>query len=190
MSGKSEQLEKPKTPRGWYMAGSEPTHYEAGIDTAIAHSGSRCAFMQPAVEYPEGFGTLMQCFATQKYLGKRMRMSLWIKTENVEGWASAWLRVDGEGRGKMLAFDNMCNRRINGTTDWKKYEIVLDVPSSSTNVCFGTMLSGLGKIWMDDIAFDEVKDDVPVTDCPCMTKEKRSEPRNLNFEEKDNEAMA
>jgi hypothetical protein len=141
--------------------------------------------MQPAIENPEGFGTLMQCFATQKHLGKRVRMSLWLKTEDVEKWAAAWMRVDGAGQGKMLAFDNMCSRRINGTTDWKKYDIVLDVPHGSTNICFGAMLSGPGKIWVDDISFEEVDDTVEVTDCPCMSREKRSEPRNLNFEEKE-----
>jgi hypothetical protein len=189
MAGKSEELElvPPTAPRGWYLAGSEPTHYESGVDTAIAHSGSRCAYLQPAVEYPEGFGTLMQCFATQKHLGKRVRMNLWLKTEDVERWAAAWMRVDGEGQGKMLAFDNMCSRRLNGTNDWKKFDIVLDVPLGSTNICFGAMLSGNGKIWVDDISFDEVDDDVEVTDCPCMNREKRSEPRNLNFEEKESE---
>jgi hypothetical protein len=169
------------------MAGSEPTHYEAGVDSSIAHSGSRCGFMQPAIAAPEGFGTLMQCFSTQKYLGKRVRMSVWIKTEDVQEWASAWLRVDGEGQGQMRAFDNMCNRLIVGSSDWKKYDIVLDVPNASTNICFGVMLSGRGKLWVDDIVFDEVETDVAVTDCPCMSKEKRSEPRNLNFEEKDAE---
>jgi len=186
MSAKPDQLTRPKIPRGWYMAGSEPTHYEAGIDSNIAHSGSRCAFVQPAVDEPQGFGTLMQCFATQKHLGKRLRMSLWIKTDSVRDWAAAWVRVDGEGRGKMLAFDNMCNRRISGTIDWKKYEIVLDIPIGSTNICFGVMLSGSGMLWVDDVQFDEVDQDTPVTDCPCMVdKEKRSEPRNLNFEEDD-----
>ena len=186
----TEQIEesvRPKAPRGWYMAGSEPTHYESGVDASIAHSGSRCAFVQPAVENPEGFGTLMQCFATQKHLGKRVRMSLWIKTEEVTNWAAAWMRVDGEGRGKMLGFDNMCSRRILGTTDWKKHDIVLDVPTGSTNICFGIMLSGQGKLWIDDVNFEEVDDDVAVTDCPCMNREKRSEPRNLNFEEKETE---
>ena len=174
-----------RPPRGWYMAGSEPADYEAGLDMTVAHSGTRSAFLQPAVKNPQGFGTLMQCFATRNLLGKRMRMRAWLKTENVQDWASAWLRVDGEGRGKMLSFDNMCKRRLKGTTDWTEYEIVVDVPPGSINLCFGFMLSGVGKIWADDLSFEEVSADIATTDCPCLNREKRAEPRNLNFEEVD-----
>jgi hypothetical protein len=185
MAGKTEPAAKAKTPRGWYMAGSEPTHYESGIDSSLAHSGSRCAYVHPAVDDPQGFGTMMQCFASHSFLGKRVKMSVWMKTEKVEDWAAAFLRVDSEGGGRMLSIDNMCNRQISGTTDWKKYEIVLDVSHGSSNICFGAMLSGKGKIWVDDVSFEPVGADVQVTDCPCLSKEKRSEPRNLNFEEKD-----
>ncbi len=33
--------------------------------------------------------------------------------------------IDSPEDGKALGFDNMMNRRIQGTTDWHRYEVVL-----------------------------------------------------------------
>jgi hypothetical protein len=66
-----------------------------------------------------------------------------------------------------------------------EYQLVLDVPESSTNLAFGIMLMGRGRLWVDDIEFEVVGTDVEVTDCPCHTKRisKRLEAQNLNFED-------
>jgi hypothetical protein len=41
------------------------------------------------------------------YRGERIRLSGYIKTEDVNQIASLWMRVDGVGRANVLAFDNM-----------------------------------------------------------------------------------
>ena len=59
-----------------------------------------------------------------------------------------------------------------------------DVPNESTKIGFGAILAGVGKLWLDDVAFDVVGNDVPVTDCPCSERRRPTcAPRNLNFEE-------
>lgn len=63
-----------------------------------------------------------------EYLGKRIRLNGYVKNEKITGWAGMWMRVDGTDKNTSLAFDNMANRAIGGTSDWTKYEIVLDVP--------------------------------------------------------------
>jgi len=128
----------------------------------------------------------MQEFAPSKHLGKRLQMTMWTKTDDVDGFVAPWMRVDGAGgSGKPLCFDNMCERRVKGTTGWTKHQIVLDVPNDSVNIAFGVILSGKGKVWIDDIAFEEVGANVAATDCPC-SRRSRAVPRNLNFE-KDQE---
>jgi hypothetical protein len=82
----------------------------------------------------------------------------------------------------------MCNRRIRGTTNWNEYSIVLDIPEESTNIAFGIMLGGRGTLWFDDVSFEAVGKDVPITDCPCSRNSKEPrEAKNLNFEEGDEE---
>lgn len=172
-------------PAGWIMAGSDPEDYDIGIDTKVFHSGTRCSFMKHAIEAPRGFGTLMQMFSADEFHKKRLRMRMWVKTQDVVGRVQSWLRVDGPKRTNMLAFDNFCKKQIEGTTDWQLTESVLDVAESATNIAFGIILAGVGKVWIDDISFEAVGTDVPTTDCPCGgTKRKnKTNPRNLDFED-------
>jgi hypothetical protein len=74
-----------------------------------------------------------------------------------------WMRIDGPTSGEMLGFDNMKNRPIEGTNDWQKYEIVLDVPDNSTGVFYGVLIHGNGQAWLGDFSFEIVGDDVKTT---------------------------
>ena len=74
----------------------------------------------------------------------------------------------------------MDDRPIEKTTDWKKYNLVIDVPSESTGIAFGMMLIGKGQVWLDDVSIEEVGKDVPLTGRYATTV-----PVNLNFEDAD-----
>ncbi|MBL7962160.1 hypothetical protein JNL27_18180, partial [bacterium] len=119
-------------PEGWHAAGSKPNDYDMGKDLKVAHSGSSCAFVRSNQPTIQGFGTMMQTFKADMYFGKRVRMTGFIKTEDVKTWSSMWMRVDDKANPtQSLAFDNMGNRSIKGTTDWTKCEIVLDVSANA-----------------------------------------------------------
>lgn len=181
---------KSKAPFGWHMSGGKPDDYEGGIDGSVSHSGTRCAYMKHAVERPQDFATLMQQMSANNFLGKRVRMTGWLKTRDVHFWASLWMSVYGaEGR-ENVSFDNMCERKITGTHDWTKCEIVLDVPTDGSKIGFGAILASTGQLWFDDISFDVVTEDVDVTDCICSDRRRKMPelsltPRNLNFEHDD-----
>lgn len=185
MAKTSKPVEKLNPPKGWFLAGLSPNLYESSIDRTEFHSGSQSAFLRNFAKVKkEDWATLMQNMHPHKYLGKRVQMSFWLKTKDVDGWAQAWLRVDGSEEDDYLAFDNMCNRGIHGTTDWTEYKIVLDVPESSTNIGFGIMLGGKGCLWFDDVSFTAVTSEVSVTECPCSSRgQLKDAPQNLDFEE-------
>jgi hypothetical protein len=170
-------------PKGWFKAGSHPQNYEMSVDTAVKHNGKSSAYIKFIGDKAEGFGTLMQAFKADDYRSKRVRMSAWMKTENTDS-AQLWMRVDGEKR--MLGFDNMDNRGVKGTTEWKRYEITLDVPENTVNIAFGALVNGKGQAWMDDFQFEVVGKDVPTTNMlppEEMNKEQeQKQPVNLNFE--------
>jgi hypothetical protein len=172
-----------KPPKGWFISGADETLFHASVDTTNPHSGTKCAHLRNSTKLKNqaSWGTLMQEMDADKFLGKRIRMSLWVKTKNVPGHVQPWMRVDGRRRDS-ISFDNMCTRSITGTTDWAQHSIVLDVPGESNNIAFGIMLGGEGDVWLDDVVFEVVADDVPVTDCPCSSNVERA-PQNLNFEE-------
>jgi serine/threonine protein kinase/DNA polymerase III delta prime subunit len=146
----------------WFLAGSEPQDYTYGIDHTLRFAGKPAAYLQAQVAKPGGFGTLMQTFQGTGYRGKRLRMSGYVKAQAVEQWAALWMRVDGS-QGRTLSFDNMDRRPILGTVDWKRYEIVLDVPEDSIDIAFGILLSGKGQVWLSEIQFQVVGRQIPTT---------------------------
>ena len=167
-----------ETPEGWFLAGGDRTSYEAEV-VSEAYSGKGSA-KYSSVGKPKSFGTLMQTMSASKYLGKRVRMSAMVKSEDIEDWAGLWMRVDAKDGSGHLSFDNMRDRRIEGTTSWNRYEIVLDVPEESGAIAFGILVDGRGSVWLDDLAFDIVDPDSPTTDQADMMPTK---PVNPSFEE-------
>jgi hypothetical protein len=88
------------------------------------------------------------------------------------------MRVDKES--KKLAFDNMHDRPIKGSTDWKRYDVVLEVPQDATGIFFGVLLSGSGTVWLNGAKFEIVGPNVLTTDGDAV--QKPDEPMNLDFE--------
>lgn len=166
-------------PKGWFLAGSKPTQYESGID-ALGYNDRPSAFLKAKESRVEGFGTLMQDFRADRFEGKRVRFSAFVRTERAQDWAGLWMRVDNDS--KPVAFDNMQDRPIKGTTDWKKYEVVLDVPQNATGISLGVLLNGTGSVWLSNAQFEIVGPSVLTTSGPSE-QTKPNEPINLGFED-------
>jgi hypothetical protein len=171
-------------PTGWFVAGSSPKSYEMGIDKRAGQDGKNAATIKSIEKEIDGFGTLMQESKPDRYLGKRVRMSGYIKSDNVGQWAGLWLRVDQAASKEPLSFDNMENRAVKGTTGWSKYEIVLDVPASASRLAYGALLVGTGQIWIDNLKFEIVDNSVKSTASISNAQSSvPNEPTNLDFEQ-------
>ena len=168
-------------PDGWIRAGSAPANFDMGTDQSVVHAGKTSGYLKSKAAKPAGFGTLMQMCKADQFLGKRVRMSAWARSENVAGWAGLWMRVDGPDSNQPLAFDNMQSRPIKGTSGWSQYQIVLDVAPESKDIAFGILLDGLGGVWLDDISFEVVDQSVPTTGMSASTG-LAAKPTNLDFE--------
>ena len=168
-----------EAPAGWHIAGSTPGDYEFS-QTDVASSGKYGSLIAAKSDKAGGFGTLMQTISADDYRGARWRLSGFMKTEQA-GRAQMWMRVDGT-EPKLLAFDNMDSRAVTGTTDWKRYEIVLDVPSASIDIAFGYFLAGGGKVWGDNFKLEKVDASVPVTAAAPGVPGMPKAPANPDFE--------
>lgn len=169
-------------PQGWFLAGNRPQDYTTGADSQNPKSGTSSALLQSRGDLkPAGFGTLMQTMDAAPYRGKRLRLVAEVRAEDVKEWAGLWMRVDAEQH-KTLAFDNMEQRAITGTKGWKRYEVVLDVAPQSVTISFGVLLAGPGKVWLDDVRFEEVDRSVPTTGYDFPGQPQQRSPSNLDFE--------
>ena len=130
--------------------------YEGAVRSAIA-TAQKAKPMLPV----QNFGTATGTFPISAAAGKKLRFSGFIKTENVDGTAGLWWRVDGPDK-KMLAFDNMQQLHISGTTDWRQYSFELPIAPEVQNINFGMLVSGGGTAWFDDLKVE--LDGVPYND--------------------------
>jgi hypothetical protein len=172
-------------PQGWLRMGDHPEDYEMRLDPGAGRTGRASATIKGKGPSPAGFGTLMQSIQAGEYKGKRVRLSGWAKAAGIAEWAGLWMRVDGpttpgSSYPAALAFDNMQDRPIKGTSDWKRHEIVLDVAPEATFISFGILLNGVGQAWIDDLSLDVVGRDVPLTGQALGAPHKK--PVNLDFE--------
>ena len=148
-------------PPSWSVDGDARDRYEIGVDHSTRYSGTASAFIRATQPSPTGFAGITQGIGVAAYRGRRVRLSAYVKAERVNGHAGLWMRVDGAGYA--LNFDNMSSRSINGTADWKRYQVVLDIPEESFALFFGVLLHGDGQVWADDFDLEIVGPDVPST---------------------------
>lgn len=177
-------LENPKeveVMNGWFLSGTNPKSYEIGRDFQEAHKGNASGYLRSLKTNEEdSFGTMMQQFHANKYCGKRLKLSCFIKTKDVNEFAGLWMRIDAKD-GDTLQFDNMSNRPIKGTTGWNHYSVVLDVPPNAGAIYFGVLLQGAGTVWMDEFSLSEVDEKTPTTNLKAPDN-MPMEPVNLNFD--------
>ncbi|HEY2780312.1 MAG TPA: hypothetical protein VGI90_06045 [Steroidobacteraceae bacterium] len=168
-----------EAPSGWFVAGSAPKDFEFSRDSSEAWQGHNSALIaaKPGV-VSNGFGTLMQAISAENYRGGRWRLSGYLKTSDAAR-AQMWMRVDATDR-KVVSFDNMDDRPITGTTDWTRYEIVLNVPADSVDVAFGFLLMQRGQVWGSNFKLEKADASVPVTSKAPAALPK--EPLNLDFQ--------
>lgn len=120
-----------------YKIYSDSSHVKNGkYSVVIENPGNGSDFKAIAINLPDN------------YKGKFIRLSGYIKTENVtDGYAGLWMRIDPQ-----VGFDNMNGKGVKGTTDWKQYEITLPLhPEKTENIVVGGMLVGKGKMWLDHL---------------------------------------
>ncbi|RRJ64928.1 AraC family transcriptional regulator [Paenibacillus oralis] len=151
--------------KDWIITGTAPEKYLVSLDPNIYHMGSKSATIRSlADEFSNGeFGTIMQQISAKNFIGKRMRFSGFVKTQDVEGWCGLWFRID-DALGDTLKLDNMQSRSIKGTTEWNHYSCVLDIPKNGAIINIGMLLSGKGQVWLDNVSLQEVGANTPTTE--------------------------
>ncbi len=145
-----EAVDAAKTgqPVGWYLGGDG---YRIELDREHKKSGERS--LRLTFEKDVRFGVATNTFPVERARGKRLRLTGYLKSRDItRGFAGLWLRVDGP-KGA-LEFDNMGSRGVTGTTDWKRYQIELDVAKEAVNINFGALLTGNGVAWVDGLSIE------------------------------------
>ncbi|MDP1830241.1 MAG: hypothetical protein Q8L48_43655 [Archangium sp.] len=149
--------------QGWGLTGTRPDAYEIRCDEVFTDCAVPILRTRAFKSEPLGMGSLTHSESAETWRGRRVELRAELRSGAVDGWAGLWMRVDGPG-GKVLAFDNMQNRALRGTTSFKWYSVVLDVPLDAERVSFGVLLHGPGAVFVRELVFEEVDVNVSSTD--------------------------
>ena len=131
-------------PVGWSNFGEGSYKLEA--DSNVVKSGKYAASIASLGDEP---GYRAWAFTIPgSYPGKEITLSGFIKTEDVEGFAGLWMRLDPQ-----VAFNNMQQEGLQGTTEWTRYEFTLPMnPDKTEQTVVGGLLVGKGKVWFDSLS--------------------------------------
>ncbi len=139
-----EIIEKDKV-SGWSHIVGNKKNNDISLDSQIVKSGKYSAVL----ENKKNAGLQAYLYTIpENYKGNKITLSAYVKTEDVtDGYAGLIMRIDPQ-----LAFDNMHNNGIKGTTDWTEYKITLKMnPKKTKQFVVGGLLTGKGKMWIDGL---------------------------------------
>lgn len=149
----------------WHLGAADHTAYAKAKDDANAFRGEIPTTLKSTKPEPPGFATLLQETSAAPFRGQRCWLNAQVKALDVAQWSGVWMRVD-DAQDNTLAFDNMQDRPIKGTSDWAEYHVVLDVPETAEKITYGLLLRGAGQVWLADVKMQPAPGDLPVTSRP------------------------
>lgn len=143
-----------RLPTGWFNGYGHVDRVSESYITRVIPRPDReqgsCLFIFNLDTEKGEFGTVMQRCASSYLAGQAVCLEGELRTEAVEEWAGLWLRADGATK-PSLFFDNMSNRAIRWTTNWKIYRIEAQLPKDTEWLNYGVVLSGPGRVWVDNL---------------------------------------
>jgi hypothetical protein len=139
-------------PEGWFsFQHAGPLSYKYTVDATERRSGERSLRIDNTG--PEIYGAIAQGVDARPWKGKDARLTAWVKTRGADdnGVVLTLLALQS---GATVAQNFMPDAPIKGTTDWKRYTIMLPLPSSTDKLEVGMMLRGRGSAWLDDVELE------------------------------------
>jgi predicted Ser/Thr protein kinase len=160
-----------KVPEGWKAHETNPHQYRVGLDDKIKHGRTPSLFLRSLKDNPDGSVGVDQLFDAAPYRGKRVRVTGFYRMEKVAAHIIFELKALDEKR------DEEVYERFtpSGTSPWKKFWMVIDVPAAAQTVEIHLGLRGPGTVWASDLNFRQVDSSVP------LTTWRQTRPMNLDF---------
>lgn len=166
----AEGPDKSLMPRHWAACypSANPANggYLFASDDSTAWSGAFSARISSRVAQPNPAGAAFcQSIAATRFKGQRVEYSIHLRTGDAVPGAHIVFRAE-RADGRVLAFYNMAERWVRGTTDWKRFSVVIDVPEGAAVIFVGATLVGTGTLWMDDADLTSAPQGTPLTQRP------------------------
>jgi len=146
---------KDEIPEGWNKWDTQNV-YEVGIDTKVFYSPPKSYYIKFIGSVSKSYrymlcGHIHQYLDSKEFLGKRIKVSAFLKGDNPNGKALLFIHVlsrkDGKEEYLRQADDPIAG--ITGTTNWKQCSVVADVPENAYHFLYGLYIEGEGRAGLD-----------------------------------------
>lgn len=152
-----EEGESGESPPGWpRQNGIAGVEWEAILSRDDAHSGRQSVVIRRAGPpgYSETYGELTQRVDASAWHGQRLTLSAAVHLEPTTPASRAylWIRVSSlhDGLSQTLVHRNTADSPITAT-EWREYELEVDVPDDAESVWYGIVVVGPGPAWVDTV---------------------------------------
>lgn len=136
-------------------------NYSFERDTKVRRSGKASGRLRFDGKSSARWAATIQCIdASPELAGRTAKMRGYMKIAGVKRvepisdgdrpGAGMYLRSDTPSE-VGVQIDNMDDRALVGTIDWKRYEVKIRIDAGVVNLCFGLILNGVGSLWVDDL---------------------------------------
>jgi hypothetical protein len=167
-------------PKAWTKSGTWAGSYNIEIKANEGINESKAIILESVGKDIYGSGAVIQTINARNYLGKRVKLSAFIRTENVKDFACLILSPQN----KMddfwnNSFNNSEDKKtyLQGNHDYKKIDSYLNISDNAGNLVIGAMIKGEGKIWIDNISLEIIEN------LPENPQALSKEPQNIDFED-------
>lgn len=162
-------------PAGWGQASTGRSHgtYGVGLDAGVGWHGHRSLSVRALGDVDEevDYAFAIQSVDALGYQGRRVRFSGMLKASGITGWGGVFMQpsaddVEDFRGGIESATLPRGSASAKGASDWHPVSVVLDVPLHAGSIGLGLALVGSGQVWLSDLKFEPVGDDVALTAQP------------------------
>ena len=127
------------------------------VDRTTKHTGE--ASLRIRNTRPEVYGNITQSIPAAPLVGKTLRFSVWLRSEDVVAndfgkGATPLLQAWAGGSPAVSASYEVA--AIAGTTDWVRRQVSIEVAGAAEWIEIGVMLTGSGTVWLDDAVLEVV----------------------------------
>lgn len=167
-------------PKAWTKSGTWAGSYSMKIKPNEGLNNSNALQIESIGKNIMGSGAVIQTISSSNYIGKRIKLSAYIKTENVNDFACLLL-CSNQNLDELWNDDEVISEDkktyLKGNHEYKKVESYLNVTDNFGNIVLGAMIKGEGKIWLDRFNLEIIEN----------IKESGNElskaPQNMEFED-------
>jgi hypothetical protein len=167
-------------PKAWTKSGTWAGSYSMKIKPNEGLNNSNALELESIEKNIMGSGAVIQTISSSNYIGKRIKLSAYIKTEKVNDFACLILCSNqnlDELWNDVVTNSEDKKTYLKGVHEYKKIECYLNVTDNFGNIVLGAMIKGEGKIWLDRFNLEIIENIAE------SGNELSKAPQNMEFED-------